>query len=251
MLTVEDWANRYQQQAGWTRLMRNYLLQKFKLTTTSRLLEVGCGTGAVTSDLSTATTAATFGVDLCFPFLTTAHLKDPKSQYTCGDGYHLPYQDSAFDAVCCHFFLLWIKDVPAMLAEMRRVTRKGGFILALAEPDYGGRIDYPDPLRALGQWQSDALRGQGANPVMGRQIMSDFIHSGMIEVEGGLMGGQWNSESDPAGFESEWRIIEADLDGLAEPAQLQDLRWMDESAQKNGERILFVPTFYAAGKNPE
>ena len=32
--------------------------------------------------------------------------------------------------------------------------------MALAEPDYGGRIDYPEQLGHIGRWQAQALRKQ-------------------------------------------------------------------------------------------
>ena len=62
---------------------------------------------------------------------------------------------------------------------MVRVTHPGGFVLALAEPDYGGRIDYPTELSQIGDWQKNALKQQGANPLMGRELRSIFSHAGI------------------------------------------------------------------------
>ena len=76
---------------------------------------------------------------------------------------------------------------------MKRVTRPGGTVAALAEPDYGGRIDFPDSLGELGQWQAFALGSQGANPNVGRRLMAEFIAADLDSVESGLMGGQWKS----------------------------------------------------------
>jgi hypothetical protein len=45
-----DWHSRYLQQAGWTSKLRGYLFQRAGVDKASRVLEVGCGTGAVLKD---------------------------------------------------------------------------------------------------------------------------------------------------------------------------------------------------------
>jgi ubiquinone/menaquinone biosynthesis C-methylase UbiE len=250
LLSPRDWHHRYMQQAGWTRAMRSYLFRRFDLGAGKRVLEVGCGTGAVTSDISITTTSMVYGLDLNFAYLSIARTAETRVRYTSGDAFSLPFPNAVFDAVCCHFFLLWIRDIPSILAEMRRVTRHGGVILALAEPDYGGRIDFPDSLSELGQWQAFALGSQGAQPNIGRRLMAEFNAAGFDQVDCGLMGGQWKAAFDPSAFEAEWKIIEADLAVMISPARLQALRRMDEVASRKGERILYVPTFYACGKIP-
>ena len=42
-----NWHTRYLQQAAWTRDLRTYLFEKAGLADARRVLEVGCGTGAV------------------------------------------------------------------------------------------------------------------------------------------------------------------------------------------------------------
>lgn len=250
LLSPRDWHHRYTQQAGWTRAMRSFLFRRYDLGAGKRVLEVGCGTGAVTMDLEATATCMVHGLDINFAFLSLARSADTRTRYVAGDAFSLPYARGVFDAVCCHYFLLWISDLPSILAEMRRLTRPGGVILALAEPDYGGRIDYPDSLTELGQWQAYALGSQGAQPNIGRRLMAEFNAAGLEQVESGLMGGQWKTVFDPAAFESEWKIIESDLSVMISPARLQALRRMDEVASRKGERILYVPTFYASGKVP-
>jgi ubiquinone/menaquinone biosynthesis C-methylase UbiE len=248
LLSPREWHKRYLQKAGWTHAMRSFLFRRFEIGADKRVLEVGCGTGAITSELSTTSTSRIFGLDLNYPYLSFARENDPHSLYTAGDAFSLPFVSASFDAAFCHFFLLWIRDIPSMLAEIARVTRPGGMILALAEPDYGGRIDFPDSLAELGQWQAYALGSQGAQPNIGRRIMAEFLAAGFEEVESGLMGGQWKAGFDPSAFESEWKILESDLAVMISPSRLQALRRMDEVSHRKGERILYVPTFYACGK---
>ncbi len=248
MLSAHDWHTRYTQQAGWTRAMRHYIFRRLDLNIGKRVLELGCGTGAITTDLSGTVDADVYGLDINYNFLELGHSVDRQTRYTCADANHLPFASDSFDAVVCHFFLLWIRDIPALFREIRRIIKTGGSIAALAEPDYGGRIDFPDSLYELGQWEAIALGSQGANPNIGRRLMAEFVSAGFEQVETGLMGGQWKPSFDKSAFDQEWKIIESDLTVMVSPARLQALRRMDEVAYRKGERILYVPTFFALGK---
>jgi ubiquinone/menaquinone biosynthesis C-methylase UbiE len=248
MLSAHDWHHRFQQQAGWTRGIRHFIYRRLDLVSGKRILEVGCGTGAVTADLSNTYESTAYGLDVNYPYLASAHGTDTQTRYSCADAYSLPFSANTFDAVICHFFLLWIRDVNSVLNEIRRVTKPGGAIAALAEPDYGGRIDFPDSLSELGQWQAFALGSQGATPNIGRRLMAEFLNAGLDQVETGLLGGQWKASFDQQAFDSEWKVIESDLSVMVSPARLQALRRMDEVAHRKGERILYVPTFYAIGR---
>jgi hypothetical protein len=136
------------------------------------------------------------------------------------------------------------------LQEMRRVTRKGGAILAIAEPDYGGRIDHPSTLVELGLLQQKALEAQGADPLAGRKLSGLFHQAGLVRIETGLLGGQWSKDQDLQTWQSEWSVLEADLHEMVPSGLLEDLRANDRSAWEKGERVLFVPTFYAIGFVP-
>ena len=246
--STEDWHARFKQQAGWTGQLRRYLLARLDLDGASRVLEVGCGTGAITAALNAETPARIFGLDLNLSFLGLARQSDPETDLCGGNALALPFTDGCFSAVACHFFLLWITDPAAVLAEMARVTCPGGFILALAEPDYGGRVDYPPPLDELGAWQAEALRQQGAAPNRGRELAGLFHAAGLQAVETGVLGGQWQEQPDLADIQAEWATLEADLAGSVPAERLAELKKMDRAAWQSGARVLFVPTFYAVGK---
>ena len=130
---------------------------------------------------------------------------------------------------------------------MVRAARPGSAIIAFAEPDYGGRIDYPPELEELGKLQTQALRRQGADPLTGRKLNEIFHRAGLKNIETGLLGGQWSGEPQPAQQASEWATLETDLAGLLPNARLKELRRQDADAWQAGRRVLFVPTFYAVG----
>lgn len=248
MITPQDWHQRFVQQTRWTEEIRKFIVQQVRLTNYHRILETGCGTGAVLGSMQHLLPGSTlFGIDLRQDYLGQARHYAPQSQVAAADAAALPAGDATFDAVICHYFLLWVKEPETILKEMKRVTRPGGMIIALAEPDYGGRIDYPATLVELGFLQGRALQSQGADPNLGRKLSALFHQVGLRDVHTGLLGGQWNAAPPYEAWESEWAVLRADLEHILDNERLDALRNLDAAAWDKGERILFVPTFYAWG----
>ncbi|HIE56609.1 MAG TPA: methyltransferase domain-containing protein [Anaerolineales bacterium] len=248
--TPADWHRRFTRQAQWTRALRDYLLPRVGEKSAARTLEVGCGTGAVLTELS-ETLSFTAGLDVNFTYLNLAMRNTPQARLTQGDAHTLPYASNNFDLTLCHFLLLWVDDPLQVISEMVRVTRSGGAVLALAEPDYGGRIDYPVELGVLGDWQRASLRRQGADPLMGRRLAGLFHQAGIEAVETGILGAQWPEAPDQETWESEWAVLESDLSQISEILEIPEmtkLKELDRMAHEKGERVLFVPTFYAWGR---
>jgi ubiquinone/menaquinone biosynthesis C-methylase UbiE len=247
-LSTAEWHQRFLQQARWTESVRRYLLSRMDRKPGFRILETGCGTGAVTQTLEVSPLSNRYGIDWNLKSLQLAQRADPVTSYTAGDAYRLPFASHSMDAVVCHYFLLWIADPRAVLAEMMRVTRPGGWVMAFAEPDYGGRIDHPAALVELGQLQRAALKRQGADPEMGRKLSGLFHAAGLQQIETGLLGGQWSGNPDPDAIEMEWKILSADLSPILPKDQIEAFKAADAAAWQSGDRVLFLPTFYGMGR---
>ena len=241
-----DWNSRFVQQAQWTADLRAYLFGKAGLRNARRVLEVGCGTGAILSGL--VTPASVHGLDLDGLRLHEARGHAPAAELTCGDGHRLPYLSGAFDITFCHYFLLWAGDPLKALLEMKRVTRRGGAVLALAEPDHEARVDKPGELSALGRWQTEALRRQGADPGLGGQLGRLFRAAGILPIETGRLREGEGTFSSQKGRDLEWAVLESDLAGSVPTEELGRLRLLDEKAWERGERVLILPTYFAWGK---
>lgn len=245
-----DWHARYLRQATWTAQLRAYVFSLIEIESGSCILDVGCGTGALLSELERLAEDRVIGIDISRPNLKIA-LANQGRQLVQGDGLELPFGQDTFDITLCHFLLLWVRSPSQCLQEMHRVTRTGGWVLALAEPDYGGRIDHPSSLGVVGEWQRDALASQGANVKMGRQLLGLFKQSGLENISCGVLGGQWRPENNPGEWLDEWRTLEQDLYSLRFPPTSQEVQIAYEAeinARKDGIRILYVPTFYAMGQ---
>jgi len=126
---------------------------------------------------------------------------------------------------------------------MLRVTRSGGAVLICAEPDYGGRIDYPD--LPLGRWQAEALRREGADPWMGRKLRSLLSAAPVRHAEVGVIPGLWDPATLLGELDAEWSLWERTLADLVPSEELAQVKAADREAVTAGERLVFMPVFYA------
>jgi ubiquinone/menaquinone biosynthesis C-methylase UbiE len=248
-LSTYQWHQRYQQQARWTQNLRQFLYDQVGIQRAHKILDIGCGTGVLENELNQISSSHVFGLDIDFSPLRVAMEYALKSTYTVGDGLFIPFQSGIFDITMCHFLLLWVNKPLRVLEEMARVTRPQGFVLALAEPDYGGRIDYPPDLAQVGTWQTESLKQQKANPFMGRELRSIFSQVGLENVEVGVLGGQWGEEMSDQDIQLEWEVLQLDLlQNMEFTLQVDKFKALELASRRAHQRILFVPTFYAFGK---
>ena len=91
------------------------------------LLEVGCGTGLLLSRFAEFTESAR-GVDLSPGMLEKA--RERGLSVLEGSATALPFSDSSFDVTCSFKVLAHVPEIEKALAEMARVTRPGGHIIA-------------------------------------------------------------------------------------------------------------------------
>ncbi len=125
-----------------------------------KVLEVAVGTGANLPYYSPEVDVT--GIDLSEGMLGRARVRARAEGLNVdlrqGDATRLPFGDNEFDAVVCTFSLCSIPDVPAAVAEMRRVVRPGGDVLVV---DHIGSTFWP--LRALqhvAEWVTVPLQGE-------------------------------------------------------------------------------------------
>jgi malonyl-CoA O-methyltransferase len=98
------------------------------------ILDLGCGTGAQTRALRQRfPQARLLAMDVSVPMLARAARRRgwwrKRFDLAAGDANALPLADARFDLVFSSLMLQWCNDVPAVLANLRRVLRPGGMLL--------------------------------------------------------------------------------------------------------------------------
>ena len=90
----------------------------------ARVLEVGCGTGAMAERIHALPGVTLVATDFSprFVELTAARGVDARQADIC----YLPFEDDAFDVVFAGWMLYHVRDLERALNEVRRVLRPGG-----------------------------------------------------------------------------------------------------------------------------
>lgn len=177
------------------------------LPNAQRVLEIGCGTGAVLATIPMAANTRLFGIDIDLQSLKIAKTHAPRSHLAAANAHALPHSDGTFDITFFHYVLLWLTDPIVALIEARRVTRPGGTVIAFAEPDYTQRQDAPAAMAALGRMQTEALQQQGADVSIGSRLPELFAAAGLRVMESGHLQPSGDQRPDPLEFE----VLRADL----------------------------------------
>ena len=104
-----------------------------------RVLDVGCGPGALTAELvKRLGPAAVAAVDPSEPFVAAARARNPGVNVLRASAEHLPFPDAAFDAALAQLVVHFMSDPVVGLAEMARVTRRDGVVVACVWDHAGG-----------------------------------------------------------------------------------------------------------------
>jgi ubiquinone/menaquinone biosynthesis C-methylase UbiE len=124
-----------------------------ELPEAAQLLEVGCGTGAISRFLATLPPVdRVTGVDPSPLFVERARelAGDARVEFVTGDGRELDFDGESFDAVVFHTSLCHMPGCERALAEAHRVLRRGGRV-AVFDGDYATMtlaLNARDPLQS-------------------------------------------------------------------------------------------------------
>ncbi|WP_438853850.1 class I SAM-dependent methyltransferase [Agromyces sp. M3QZ16-3] len=127
----------YERYVGrWSRLVAAKFVDVLDAEPGIRWLDVGCGTGALTSAvIERWAPASIIGVDPSEGFLTLARARPeiaehPEARFAVGDAQHLPVPDGSVDAVVSGLVLNFVPDAEAAVAEFARVAAPGALVAA-------------------------------------------------------------------------------------------------------------------------
>jgi SAM-dependent methyltransferase len=177
---------------------------------TQVVADIGCGNGLDLRPLVTEGRCRhAIGVDLSAGMLRTlADLRGSgRLSLVQADAQRLPLGDNSADVALAMHMLYHVPDIPAAVAELRRVTRPGGMVLA--------STNSTETLTEIYDLLDAALTRQLGRPASGRPALSFTTESGA-----GLLGGQF----------ADVRLLEYDLP-LAFPGPEPVIAYLDSTRE--------------------
>lgn len=142
-LISREWSN-----VAWGNLAANlYFLRCAQITPGAKVLEIGCGKGALLNHMQLAGFVVQ-GVDVDREALSACRTEHPGLSVCLASGDALPFESGAFDAVVSFDVFEHIKGSDRHLAEVRRILRPGGRYL-LQTPNKWTNI----PFELIRQWK--------------------------------------------------------------------------------------------------
>jgi demethylmenaquinone methyltransferase / 2-methoxy-6-polyprenyl-1,4-benzoquinol methylase len=145
---------------------RRFLVSRLPVGQDDTVLDVACGTAAVTLELVRQKACAVVGVDQSPEMLDEARRRlllaaeTRRVRLVEASAAELPFEDGTFDGLTAAYLLRYLDDLPAGLAELGRVLRPGATASLL---DFGVPPG-PLPRSAWNLWVDVGL------PVLGRAI---------------------------------------------------------------------------------
>jgi SAM-dependent methyltransferase len=123
---------------AWSRQLSPQLIAFAGVRPGQRVLDVGCGPGALTAELVAMLGAETVtAVDPSGSFVAAARARYPGVDVRQASAEALPFPNGSFDAALAQLVVHFMADPVAGLREMARVTSRGG-VLAACVWDFGG-----------------------------------------------------------------------------------------------------------------
>jgi ubiquinone/menaquinone biosynthesis C-methylase UbiE len=172
---------------------RELILRDLAWRAGERVLEIGCGAGAVLGVLARAFGGiAVAGIDreprqIAFAQRHLAKLAE-HANLRVGDAAALPWPDASFDHAMTMWFLEHLREPLPALREARRVLRPGGTITC-TETDYSTfAVHPPSPdWDALARAQYQYFAGHG-QPYAGRMLGAWLTQAGFADVHSAPVG---------------------------------------------------------------
>jgi SAM-dependent methyltransferase len=169
-----------------------------------RAIDVGCGSGALTTVLAEIVGAENVaGVDPSEPFVEEARARVPGADLRVGAAEALPFEDGAFKVALSQLVFHFVDDPAQAVAEMRRVTRTGGRVAACVWDMTGGmRLlrSYWDAAREAGATGPDEIERFGGQPA---QLAALSREAGLRDVAGDAL----TVSADYRSFDELWQSL--------------------------------------------
>jgi ubiquinone/menaquinone biosynthesis C-methylase UbiE len=124
---LDDWANIQEAKgkAGY-----DFVLNSLSITSSTKLLDIGCGTGYFCK-LASDKGANVTGLDATRIFIEEAQRRLPAVSFLIGEMEELPFENGAFEVVCGFNSFQYAANTKNALTEARRVLADRGKLIAM------------------------------------------------------------------------------------------------------------------------
>ena len=154
------------------------------LATGQRVLDVGCGPGALTSPLVDRLGADhVAAIDPSPPFVDAVRARLPGVDVRLGTADTLPFDDDHFDATAACLVVHFMTDPVVGLAEMARVTRPDGWVAATVWDLAGSRAPMWPVWEAFGVIRPGGLAEEHLPAGTEGELRRMFEAAGIRDVE--------------------------------------------------------------------
>lgn len=228
---------------NFSRPFRKKIYDSINLKNAKRILEVGSRIGIISQELREFSDAQITAIDADHLMIAEASEKVKGVEFFRQNEDKLSMRDESYDIVLCHYFFMWKPKPFASLMELIRVCKKGGYVVALAEPDYGGWIEHPN-LR-LGEYHQKAIMQHGGNPQVGRTLQSIFSSAG-LETKNYINTRIWEREELENNIANEWFNIRKE--NLITEEEYKTKVEEENKIIEDDLRIIALPIFTTIGK---
>jgi SAM-dependent methyltransferase len=169
-----------------------------------RVLDVGCGPGALTAELVRRTSPdAISAVEPSESFAAAARQRLPGVDIRQATAERLPFGDATFDAALAQLVVHFMADPVAGLREMGRATRPGGVVAACVWDHAGGRGPLSVFWRAVRELDPGADDESNLAGVREGHLAELFAQAGLGAAEATTLTVQVRQD----GFESWWETF--------------------------------------------
>ena len=162
----------YRRQAEWFAGQRGRLLRGARMAARKRVLDLGAGSCETLAELDRNAAGFAVGLDCDMDILRLG-----SGRRVAARAGALPFPDGAFDLVFAQMFFMWAGPLEAVLGEVRRVLAADGYVVACAEPDYGGAVEHPAERAGLAEL-AGRLAAEGADVHVGRKLGGALARAG-------------------------------------------------------------------------